>query len=73
MRMPGFEAEASLFLGSQYRTVSSGHDMQSVQSMVEPALRCRDCADICDGDIVGECLPWCFCACRGGKHCPLPS
>jgi hypothetical protein len=43
---------------------------------VQPALLSScfsTCDQICAGDIVGACMPWCLCTCRGGKHCGLPS
>jgi hypothetical protein len=74
MTMPGFEAEASLFIGSHWRTVGSEYDVEASQTKVQPALlRCRDCVDICEGDFIGACMPWCLCRCHGGKHCGVPS
>jgi hypothetical protein len=48
----------------------------SVASMAQPAtnLRCLQmCDQICEGDIIGACMPWCVCRCHGGKNCGHPS
>ena len=76
MRMPGFEAEASLPTGFQWRTAGLKDYVQSAKSIVQPALRggcILNCEQICEGDLIGACMPWCICRCRGGKHCGLPS
>ena len=76
MTMPGFEAEASLSKGSRWRTADSGNYPAVGSSIVQPAqLRgCfLNCEQICEGDLVGACMPWCLCRCHGGTHCGLPS
>jgi hypothetical protein len=75
MRMPGFEAEASLSTGFWWKMGWSKYNVDSVESVVQPArgFPCRECDQICAGDLIGACMPWCLCACRGGTHCPLPS
>ena len=74
VNMPGFTAEASLAkTGERYRMFVT-RNAEFAASVVQPArFPCSSCEDICAGDIIGQCLPWCFCACRGGTHCPLPS
>ena len=77
MSMPGFTAEASLFKGIVSMTSRFRRDLMSVASGVQPALRKPSCFSMCDqiceGDIIGACLPWCLCTCRGGKNCGRPS
>jgi hypothetical protein len=76
MRMPGFEAEASLSTGSQWRIAGLKNYVESVESMVKPELNLRCfqmCEQVCEGDFIGACLPWCICRCNGGKNCGLPS
>jgi hypothetical protein len=76
MRMPGFEAEASLSNGSQRRTVGPRNYQEPAESSVQPALLrgcLLNCEQICEGDFIGACLPWCVCRCHGGKNCGFPS
>jgi hypothetical protein len=75
MRMPGFEAEASLSSMSTTRMRSLRQNFHSAASSVEPQIsKCiLNCDQICEGDFIGACMPWCLCRCRGGTHCGLPS
>ena len=75
MSMPGFTAEASLFKGVTPMTARFRDEVTSFTSGVQPAsLACiRNCEVICAGDILGDCIPWCLCKCRGGTHCGFPS
>ena len=72
MRMPGFEAEASLSKGFQWRSADSRNYATLAKSMVQPALLrgcLLNCEQVCEGDLIGACMPWCICRCHGGKHC----
>jgi hypothetical protein len=76
MRMPGFGAEASLFVGSRWATVVPGNNLEPLASTVQPARisGClQTCDQICEGDIIGACMPWCICRCHGGSNCGHPS
>ena len=76
MRMPGFEAEASLLSTSTSKTRSLRQRYDFVGSSVQPQSfsNCLlNCEQICEGDFIGACMPWCVCRCRGGKHCGVPS
>ena len=75
MTMPGFQAEASLYTGGQWRAASRYNYADPGASLVQPAIpRCLlNCDQICEGDIIGACMPWCVCRCRGGRNCGLPS
>ena len=77
MNMPGFTAEASLFRGIVSMTPRLRSELTSVRSGVQGALSRTTCFSMCDqiceGDIIGACLPWCLCTCRGGKNCGRPS
>jgi hypothetical protein len=75
MNMPGFTAESSC-----YKTTNVyygiGETFSFAMSRVEPqSLRgcLLNCDDICAGDFIGACMPWCMCRCRGGKNCGFPS
>jgi hypothetical protein len=78
MRMPGFSAEASLLPGSPSKFRGLRQRSYSADSILQPQSH-RDCilncGQICDGDIVGRCMPWCVCRCLGGnpKKCGVPS
>jgi len=75
MRMPGFGAEGSLFVGSRWAT-GPGKYLERLGSTVQPARisGClQNCEQICEGDIVGACMPWCICRCHGGRNCGHPS
>ena len=76
MRMPGFEAEASLLSESTTKTWSLKQRHYLEGSSVQPQLsrNCLlNCDQICEGDFIGACMPWCLCRCRGGSHCGVPS
>jgi len=77
MRTPGFEAEASLFVRSRWATIALGNYLEPLESRVQPATRIsgclQNCDQICEGDFIGACMPWCICRCHGGRHCGLPS
>jgi hypothetical protein len=72
MSMPGFEAEASLFSKSSSINRSQRQRYYFAGSSVQPQLLSNCllyCEEICEGDIIGACMPSCVCRCRGGKHC----
>ncbi len=72
MNLPRFTAESSLYSTSV--NYFGGGALLQGKSIVQPALfTCRDCVDICEGDLIGACMPWCLCRCHGGKHCGFPS
>ena len=77
MTIPGFTAEASLFAGMHSRLSRFRNESASLASGVRPALPRTSCFSTCDqicaGDIIGACLPWCLCECHGGKNCGHPS
>ena len=77
MSIPGFTAEASLLKGMGSRFSRFRNESASVASGVQaafPRASCFSmCDQICEGDIIGACLPWCLCRCHGGKNCGLPS
>ena len=75
MSIPGFEAEASLSRSLGWRTTRFYNESESVESRVQPALnQCfLNCDQICEGDFIGACMPWCICRCHGGRQCGLPS
>ena len=76
MSMPGFEAEASLFSKSTSISWSQRQRYYFAGSSVQLQLLSNcllDCEEFCEGDIIGACMPWCVCRCRGGKHCGVPS
>jgi hypothetical protein len=77
MTIPGFTAEASLFKGVDPRPSRFRYELACVASGVQPALARTSCFStcdqICEGDIIGACMPWCLCRCHGGTHCGLPS
>jgi hypothetical protein len=76
MNMPGFAAEASLYGTSEFYQISTRNIFVEAEGTVRPARRgfpCSQCDQICEGDFIGACMPWCLCACRGGTHCGHPS
>jgi hypothetical protein len=76
MSLPGFQAEASLSSDSIFKTLSLPQHDDFAESRVLPqSLRnyLQNCEQLCEGDIVGACRPWCVCRCRGGKNCGVPS
>jgi hypothetical protein len=76
MTIPGFTAEASLSNGAVPMASRFRHELTSAASGLQPALLSScfsTCDQICAGDIIGACMPWCLCRCHGGKNCGLPS
>ena len=78
MTLPGFTAESSLKASLRPSMIAYTGRLRADGSSGEvvPALfrlPCRLCPTICEGDFIGACLPWCFCTCRGGTHCGVPS
>jgi hypothetical protein len=76
MRIPGFEAEACLSSTGTLKARSLQKRYYLTGSSVQPQLfsKCLlNCEQICEGDFIGACMPWCLCRCRGGKHCGVPS
>jgi hypothetical protein len=78
MNMPGFGAEASLLPGSSSTFRGLRKRSYSAETVVQPQSLggcIRNCDQICEGDIVGRCMPWCVCRCLGGspKKCGVPS
>ena len=76
MRIPGFEAEASLLSKSISKTRSLRQRYNLAGSSVQPQLfrNCfLNCEQICEGDFIGACMPWCVCRCRGRSNCGFPS
>ncbi len=76
MRMPGFEAEASLLPESTSKARSLRQRYYFAESSVQPQSisKClMNCEQICEGDFIGACMPSCVCRCRGGKHCGVLS
>jgi hypothetical protein len=60
MRMPGFEAEASLLLESTSKTRSLRQRYYLAGSSVQPQSLSNcllNCEQICEGDIIGACVP----------------
>ena len=76
MSTPGFTAEASLSFETASRARHTGEGQFLAVSGVQPqSLRSciLSCDEICAGDLIGACMPWCLCRCRGGRNCGLPS
>ena len=75
MNMPGFQAEASLFSESTSRAPSLRQRCDLAASVQPQSLsNCLlNCDQICEGDFIGACMPWCVCRCRGGRKCGVPS
>jgi hypothetical protein len=76
MTMPGFGAEASLLSERTSKTRSLRQRDYFAASSVQPQSLSNcllNCYPSCEGDIIGNCRPWCDCMCRGKKKCPLPT
>jgi hypothetical protein len=76
MSMPGFQAEASLSRSPGWITTRLNNQSEPVESRVQPATlkSCiSNCEEVCEGDVIGACMPWCLCRCHGGKNCGRPS
>lgn len=75
MNIPGFRAEASLFSEStpRIRSLKQRYDLAASVQPQSIGNCLLNCEQICEGDVIGACMPWCICRCRGGKKCGVPS
>jgi hypothetical protein len=74
MRIPGFEAEASLLSenSSKKRRLKQSYCLADVSVQPQAIPECFEiCDEICAGDIIGDCMPSCLCVCHGGKKCGI--